>query len=65
MNPEIESTPAAKSLINIYHSLPIDTLAQEEERLRTAYAEIGGKIIAISQVKETKQYEHTLFTQDT
>jgi hypothetical protein len=58
MELQIEPTPASEHLVKIYSSLPEATLAQEEARLRAAYSEIGGKIMAISQIREEKQDEY-------
>lgn len=65
MELEIDPTLPGEHLREIWGRLPADTLALEEARLRETYAELGGKIIAIGQVREAKQYgQRTLFAED-
>lgn len=50
---EIEPTPASDHLVGIYGRLPDEALAVEEARIREAVADLAGKLIAITQIRET------------
>lgn len=49
---EIEPIPADAHLVEIYSRLPGATLEAEEMRIRSALAELAGKLVAITQVRE-------------
>lgn len=51
---EIEPIEVGEGLFRIYQGLPEVTLIEEENRLRTQLADISGKVIAISQIRENR-----------
>lgn len=51
---EIEPIPAEDHLIKIYRSLPDITLEAEETRIKATLSDLAGKLIAITQIRETE-----------
>lgn len=50
----INFPPVAPGLRKIYENLPDETLAAEQDRLIMRFTEIGSKLVAISEIRETK-----------
>lgn len=46
--------PLNPSLRRIYEGLPDNTLEVEQERLKTQFAEIGAKLLAINEIRRTE-----------
>lgn len=58
---EIEPTLVSEHLAEIYSKLPGATLEAEEARIRGELADLGGKLVAITEIRETSN-EHTIST---
>jgi hypothetical protein len=47
-------TPVDEHLVGIWRSIPDETLAEEQARLRERFLDIGSRLLSISEVRETK-----------